>query len=404
LTRPPSIEHQTNLPMPWKWIVYSIFLLFLCLYPQFAEMPDIDFVKAYYPVARSIVEHGTFQYEYGGLKNIPIVGSLLAPFGLVNIQAAIWIFLIFELLCYFGAFIVASETFARSDKERWIMLFLFIISRPFYIVIFFGQLTPLAFLLLLLMIRSYLRGRKIATGILLTSVFLIKIPPGLLFLYFLKKKEYTIVTWGVIAYIAAWLLSIVVFGLQLHIDWFNYVIKLNIGTALLGYNNQTIFAFLLRHFKDYDAFNWYPIPFETLGYCIVVAGIVCTVAWLLKLMYSPTHESDKIQIEISMMICLFLMVFPLVWDHYYLFLIFPYFILIRNYRTQFSRRKWLIFWLSFIMVNPPVAVFYTPDTPNKFLNVVLMSSLLLGCAILLILLGKELRKKPCPVLSVASQE
>jgi len=121
-------------------------------------------------------------------------------------------------------------------------------------------------------------------------------------------------------------------------------------------------------------------------------------------MYSPTHESDKIQIEISMMICLFLMVFPLVWDHYYLFLIFPYFILIRNYRTQFSRRKWLIFWLSFIMVNPPVAVFYTPDTPNKFLNVVLMSSLLLGCAILLILLGKELRKKPCPVLSVASQE
>jgi len=304
------------------------------------------------------------------------------------------IFLVFELLCYLGAFIVASESFTRTNKERWTFLFLFMISRPFYIAIFFGQITPLAFFLLLLMIRLYLRGRKIATGILLASVFLIKIPPGLLFLYFLKKKEYKTVIAGIFTYIAAWMLSLAVFGLQLHIDWFNYVIKLNVGTALLGYNNQTIFAFLLRHFKDYNAFNWYPIPFETIGYCFVVAAIIGVIAWLLKLMSSSTSNSNNISIELSMMICLFLMVFPLVWDHYYLFLIFPYFILIRNYRMHSSRGQWLLFWLSFFMVNPPVAVFYTPDTPNKFLNVSLMSSLLLGCLLLLILLGKQLRREP----------
>lgn len=390
-----SIDLKTKIfSAHWKILIYSIFLLYLVLYPQFAEIPDIDFIKAYYPVAKSIAEHGTFQYEYGGLKNIPIIGYLLVPFGLTTLQTSMRIFLVFELLCYLGAFIVASESFTRTNKERWTFLFLFMISRPFYIAIFFGQITPLAFFLLLLMIRLYLRGRKIATGILLASVFLIKIPPGLLFLYFLKKKEYKTVIAGIFTYIAAWMLSLAVFGLQLHIDWFNYVIKLNVGTALLGYNNQTIFAFLLRHFKDYNAFNWYPIPFETIGYCFVVAAIIGVIAWLLKLMSSSTSNSNNISIELSMMICLFLMVFPLVWDHYYLFLIFPYFILIRNYRMHSSRGQWLLFWLSFFMVNPPVAVFYTPDTPNKFLNVSLMSSLLLGCLLLLILLGKQLRREP----------
>jgi hypothetical protein len=389
--KPPLILKNIPPLSNQKIILYFIFLLFLALYPSFAEIPDIDFIKAYYPVGRSIVEHGTFQYEYGGLKNIPIVAFLLVPFALTKLQTAMSVFLVFELLTYFAAFIIAVENFAVSNKERWFLLFLFVVSRPFYIAIFFGQLTPLALLLLLLLIMSYFRGRKITTGILLTSLFLIKIPPALLFIYFLWKKEYKIVLTGVIAYVSIWILSIIIFGWQLHFDWYNYVIKLNVGTALLGYNNQTIFAFVLRLFKDYEAFNWYPISFNIIGYILLVIVIIGTITWFLRRMTSIQKEINSIAVELSIIICLFLMVFPLVWDHYYLFLIFPYFTMYKILK-QNSLMRWrrAFYWLSFLLVNPPVAVFYTPDTSHKFVNVLLMSSLLLGCIILLILLQTQL--------------
>jgi hypothetical protein len=385
------IPNSQNKLSNQKIIIYLSFILFLSLYPQFAEIPNIDFIKAYYPTGRSLVEHGTFQYEYGGLKNIPIIAFLLVPFALTGLKTAMGIFLGFELLSYLVAFIIAIEYFAVSNKDRWCLLFLFTISRPFYIAIFFGQLTPLAFLLLLLMILSYTRGRKITTGLLLTSLFLIKIPPGLLFTYFLWKKEYKIVFTGIIGYVAVWILSITLLGWQLHVDWFNYVIKLNVGTALLGYNNQTIFAFVLRLFKDYDAFNWYPISYNIFGYIFLVVVIIGTIAWFLKQMPQKQKDKNSIMVEISMIICLFLMIFPLVWDHYYLFLIFPFFTINRMLRQHPSRPRRILMWLSFVLVNPPVAVFYTPDTPSKLLNIILMSSLLLGCLILLILLRSQLK-------------
>jgi hypothetical protein len=369
-----------------KFIIYFTFVVSLLIIVHLREIANIDFNKAYYPVAKSILEKGTFIYEYDGLKNLPLVGVFLVPFALFKLHIAQHVFLFFELLCYTLSFIVFSEFLTRTYKERWILLFLFLTCRSFYIAIFFGQLTPLAFFLLLCMIILYLKRKGTWSGDFLTSLFLVKIPPGLFWFYFLKKKEYQILKKSVLTYGIFVAISVLVFGWSLHEEWFQFVIKLNVGTTLPGYNNQTLSAFLFRYLNEFDPYDWDPSALHPLFHLFLLLWIAGTTVWFIMRMSAKADDVEAIKLELSIMICLFLGAFPLVWDHYYMFLIFPLFIVLEQIRKRGTWIHYVILMISFIMLNPPVGIFFNPQTSFRLLNATLMSLPFIGCGVLLFLL------------------
>jgi 4-amino-4-deoxy-L-arabinose transferase-like glycosyltransferase len=89
---------------------------------------------------------------------------------------------------------------------------------------------------LVLTFVAYQKRWLFSTGLLLTLAFLIKIPLGLLFLYFLYKRESRVVISSIASYVAIVLASILIFSIQLHVEYFNEAVIKNAGSTLLAYN------------------------------------------------------------------------------------------------------------------------------------------------------------------------
>ena len=201
----------------------TFFLFYLTCIPFFLDIAHKDFLKAYYLVGKSVLERGSFVYIYQGFTNLPLVSLLCSPLGILPLKTAARVFLFSEICVYFLAFVIFLKFYTSSNKDRWFLLLLFLFSRSYFLSIQLGQLTPHAFLLLILMLTSYLDKKPYVTGILLGSAFLLKIPLGLLFLYFLFKKEYKVTLSSIITYLVFLILSIILFGVPLHLDYFHHV-------------------------------------------------------------------------------------------------------------------------------------------------------------------------------------
>ena len=168
--------------LPWtllksNHLIAGIMLIILFSYPF--TVSNTDFNKAYYPAAKSLLSKGTFEYTYPGFKNIPLVAYIFTPFAFFDKKTGGMLFLVIEKLMYYFAFLIFLKYLTKSAANKWFLFFLFLASRPFFIAIAYGQTTIPCFLLLVLMLITYLKDKSCFTGILLSLTFMLKIPIGL---------------------------------------------------------------------------------------------------------------------------------------------------------------------------------------------------------------------------------
>jgi hypothetical protein len=190
--RPANMKNLTVI-LHSKAVIVALFCVLLSVVSFVIPIEANDFNDVYYPAGSSVLKTGTFDYSYWdsvdksagevgddieGFVNIPLIAYLFVPFAVFDIQTA---GVFFEVTTYIMAFVIALKLLARSHLDRWILFFLFLCSRHFYTSIQFGQLTILCFLLLVLTFVTHQKRWLIATGLLLTSAFLIKIPLSLLY-------------------------------------------------------------------------------------------------------------------------------------------------------------------------------------------------------------------------------
>ena len=366
---------------------------FLIALPALLPIPNADFNKAYYPAARQTVETGTFAYTYEGFKNLPVVALLLAPFALTDRDTGGHLFLVFQLLAYFAAFHVLAGALARSSRDRWALLALFVLSTPFLSGVRFGQLTSLAFLLLVSMLALYLRGGRTLPGVLLGSAFLLKIPTGFLFLYFLRRGELRVMTASALTFLGFLAASLLFYGLELHFEYYEHALAKNAGKTLLAYNNQNLFAFVMRFVEGPAHFSWATIAIPRALELGLLSGIAAFVALVLALWCGPTDDSRKTEIGVSLMICIMLSVFPFVWDHYYLFLVLPFFVAYRGLEKSSTLVQIACYVAAFAFVNLPlVAILKLPALAASQASPLVAGLPFLGCLILLALLVREARR------------
>ena len=352
-----------------------------------------DFNKSYYPAGRLIIENPADLYVWGkglGFVNIPIIALLFTPISyLPKLAAQIIITLLGLAAIVFAAYLLIKLTKA-SKWQKLIIAGLFIINGPLYYSLKQGNSTHFVFLLLIAAIFALRDKREIWVGVLLALASLIKIPIFLLSVYFTLRGRWRIIFGFSVTILAIVGTSVLLFGLDLHIIWFQKCILAFAGKPLAAFNVQSIDGFLARLLNDVDLKSWQPLEigweFKLGRYLLIslLAGITILLCWRSK----PPQTFAMEILELSIAICLALAIMPISWTHYYLYLLLPFSLYIGNQLVIPPGKFWQILMLiSAILVSLPVILIKANNPLSEFLiSKLLISHYLLGGVLLLMIL------------------
>jgi hypothetical protein len=374
-------------------------LLFALVLPRLVPYYNYDFWKGYYLPARVLLDTGTFTYTYDAEKlapygatriwdyNVtsnPIAIISLTPFALRRPELGGQLFMAFNLASYIVAFILSVRSFAVSARDVWILLFLFVSSTAIRTSVELGQLTPFTFLLIVMAIVTYLKGHKGLSSALVAVAFIVKIPAGVLSLLFVRRWNLGGMAWATAVFLSLVTLSIALLGIDVHKDfWYSVIADLS-GKTMIAHNNQSVFAFITRFFYPPSFYDWTPVPVPTLIYQGLILAIVAWVGYLCaRVLRSNDWSAESVRREFSLLICTALIIFPISWDHYHLFLIIPFYCLYELLKRTYHPMIWTSAVISFVLVNLPEFVLTWPGWRPDCLRLAIVSAPFAGCVFLL---------------------
>lgn len=352
----------------WRDYGIPIFccLLFLSIiyYKYNVDTPPLgDFVKAYYPAGRLVLEKPDDLYRIAkinvfGFVNIPIIAYLFTPFSLLNLDSAKIVFTVLGILSIFLAgFFLLKLTHVDGWRRTGLFLLL-ALNGPFYNSIQLGNTTHFVFLLLIGLFFCYQTKRDILSGVLLASAAIVKIPLMFICIYFMLRKRWRAVASFFTILLAFVGFSLLIFGFNLNLTWFNECILAFSGKAIAGYNVQSVDSFLIRLLTNSSLKSWQLIEvgwdFKLIRYLMLSLLIGGTIWILWRLKRPTTLEAENL--EFSIFLCLALITSPISWTHYYLFLVLPFALYVGDMLSIPKNWSWqgLILLSIFLVSAPPI--------------------------------------------------
>jgi hypothetical protein len=319
-----------------------------------------DFFKAYYPAARAAATGAPLTHTYSrfntfdgdGFKSPPIVAAALIPFGGKDFARAESRFKVQEVAAYVLAFCLLGLRFGTTRRRIWLLAALFVFSWPFVVSVHLGQLTPLTLLVVSGLLWSWLDGQRVIAGICLALGILLKIPIAVLVLFFAVKREWRLLLSAATALAAATVAGIVQFGWTTHVDYWHMVITKNEGGTMLAFNNQSLSAFVARFLYPPALLDWDVTPISPglrLVLLAISAAILAAAAW--KAWQKNVADDTGQSVPFCAFLVASLLILPVSWDHYYLLLIIPTFLLISESTGGVTMAA---IGLSWILVNFPI--------------------------------------------------
>jgi len=323
-----------------------------------------DFDKAYYPSGQLILHNPEELYHNSsvviGFINFPIVAALFIPLSSLDQSVAR---LVLTFLGFSAIALICYQLVKRTGISGWkkIMLVgLFVINGPLLLSLRQGNLTHFVLFLLFAAWWCLEERRAFSLGMLLAVAALIKLPLFLLGFYFFLRGH-----WQVIAGFMSMLLALVsasflFFGADLHLTWFQKCILPYVGSPLTAYNVQTVDSFLARLLFGYRHHDWsalsvgldfYLVKFLLIAFLV---GGTLAVCWRAK----PPHSMEVKNLEFCITLCLALLIAPISWTHYYLFLLLPLSLYLGGRLAMPQGPLWFgFFGLSVLLISLPVGPF-----------------------------------------------
>jgi hypothetical protein len=342
-------------------VVIVAALFFLALTSISAGPPFGDFVKGYYPAGCAILEapQTIFACETSELcfVNLPILALLFTPVSFMPLPAAEAAFTVL------GVVLTAYTAWRLSDGAGGLrgraVLALFILSGPLAYSVRLGNITHMLLPVLFLAFDAVSRGRPVRAGALLAFAALIKPPLALFLIYFLLRRQFAaFLAMGATA-AAAMGLSLLLFGLDLHL-FFLKTFVLGFGAKpVIAYNVQNISGFVGRLLAPGNLTNWVPID-ESAPFKIVRLGlaalVVLGVGAALARAGRPRTPTAWLA-ELCIVLCVALLVAPVTWTHYLCLLLIPMALLVRGaFEVPVNRLLTAALALAALLLSPPVRI------------------------------------------------
>jgi hypothetical protein len=321
-----------------------------------------DFRKAYYPAGRLWMTDPASMYGLCGpdelaFVNLPGVAVLLTPFALLPIRWARWVFTLLGMAAAGAAGVLLARRSRPAGWGRAAVVALFVANGPLYYSIREGNLTHVVLLLLVVALNCLDAGRDFWLGVVLAAAGLLKPPLGLLAAPFILRGRWRVVAGGAAALAGVGGLSLALCPLEAHRVWFDVCVVRYAREPLAAYNVQSVSGVLARLLTDAPLTRWDPLvvgrPFQLLNH-LIVAGLA-GAALLACRRPAGWARAEAARLEFGIILCLVVLVSPVSWTHYYLWLLVPAALALGGECAVPRRPRWVCpLLLAALLMSPPV--------------------------------------------------
>jgi len=325
------------------WLALALLWLHFGLsLPPTARTRLADFA-GYYDGARVVLAgepERLYDADRQWFTNLPVVAVALAPLGRLDYPDAWRVFWWSQLASLAASFALLLWALARhypplTPARALAAAAVFLCFAPVMRrCLFLGQSTPSMLLLLLLAYLLARGGRPLLAGGALGVVCLVKIPPLLLLPLLVLRRRLAIAAAAAAVVAAGVALSLLLFEPGLTAQYWERGFSSQLGRASAAFNNRSLAAAFMRAFTwqslvDWDAMPMPPSVVAALGATLGGLGALLFARGGRALLWPPRAPCDddrrrgSLELELALGVGLMLLVPPVVWIHYYLFLAVP---------------------------------------------------------------------------------
>ncbi|WP_447601826.1 glycosyltransferase family 87 protein [Nitrospira sp. Nam80] len=360
----------------------------------------IDFTQAYYPAGRAILQDVSRLYErisaceataICGFVNIPIIALLFSPLSVLSLNSA---HVLFALLSLIGVMATICMIWFISDARppnKYVIVLLFVINGPLFYSLKEGNLTHFVLLLLVAGVLCLDKKRDGWAGFFFAMAAIIKLPLLLFAGYFLTRGRWEVVRGYCSTLVGVCSVSLLYAGWSSHVEWYREAILPFVNKGLSAFNVQSIDAFLLRLGDDARLYDWRPsaVDWEFRLLRHSVAAALLGISWLLCKNSPGRDDMPTVSLELSMVLCVALIISPVSWTHYYLLLLLPLSLYAGQKLAIPSHGGWLVAIIVCVLLISPPVTFVSPTSwlSAQIVNKFLVSHYLGGAMLLWFLLG-----------------
>ncbi|MFQ6082656.1 MAG: glycosyltransferase family 87 protein [Candidatus Aminicenantia bacterium] len=336
-----------------KWILSGIIIVLLILLFVFKISHEMtDFEVCYRAGKRILAGETLYQMADGHeqFKYPPFSAFFFSPLTFLPLSLAkgIWYFVV--LFTYFISLYLSFRLLPEKRKKAGSLIFLtfLILTKFFGRELQLGQVNCLIILLLLIMIYQLLQGREGTSGLLWAGASIIKPYALVFFPYFVIKKRFKIVLFGLSFFILALFLPSIVYGIKGNLsiltDW-RYTLSQTTSGLLGVYDNASLYALFLK---------WFGQENQKLIFVLLASIIFFLAAMVLYLIIIENREKDKLKwpevLDCSILLIFIPLLSPLGWYYTYLFSMLAIMILI-NYFDKFPKAWKYVLLINFFLIG-----------------------------------------------------
>ncbi len=352
----------------WMTLAFSAPMALFLLFVSDPRSPLEDFRTAYY-AAGVAVQEGPLglapMIEKGveGFVNLPVVAYLFWPFGLFPVVWASVLFSLIGVACVMASWWLLARLADLDARQTAVLLFLFSANGPLLYSFKEGNLSHILLLPLVIALAGLRDKREFASGVLLGIVAVIKPPLVLIGIYFLLRRRWQVVAGGALSCAAIGLLSLILFGWEMHERWYELCIRPYSERPLAAFNVQSIQALVLRYqVGPAGWFDWRPTAFDTTFGAVskalvatIILAVVLVMAKPLPRHASPPRHRELIEIEFMIIVALACIVSPISWSHYHTWFLLPFAFFVGDRGSICSAPpiRW-VGWVGLVLLSGPV--------------------------------------------------
>ncbi len=357
-----------------------------------------DFIKAYWPGGQAALkgrEEVVDLYRQGieSFVNIPIIAYLFAPFALLPPLPAALVMTLPGLVAAFIAWRLLGDAAHLDRKTQAVLLFLYSAFGPLLYSIREGNTSHIVLALVVWAFLLLRERRDFLAGAALAAAALIKLPLMLFGIYYALRGRWSVVFGGGVVVGTAALLSLLVFGWDAHVVWYELSVRPYARDPLPALNVQSIAGALARmELGPGSPLDWSPHQLSAPLQIIASGSTFLLLAMAAASALAPrpsTAEpvSRDIPQEVEFLIVLMLacIISPLSWSHYYVWMLMPVaFFVGRTPHFSSTVPVRALGWVAIVLAAGPITLLSFSNTLLEELAARLGSSRLLfgGLAIL----------------------
>lgn len=349
------------------------------------------------PVYDEFFEKGVkFQYPLTSLLLFDLPERVLGvPYDLMVYFLRLITFLSVFMIAYICSKILletlrqdAFKKFEIPPSENLIsfslILVLTILFYPIYKGYQLGQIQPILTLLSTIVILYWQRDKKKQAGVILGLICLIKPQLGLLFLWAIIRKQWKMVTSGVIVMSIFGVISLAFYGFNNNFDYLRILSFLSDrGEAF--YANQSVNGLMHRLLFNGSNLVW-DSTFPPYSPIVHRATLISSAILILSGLFWNYKQKKPHVLDLCIMILCATMASPIAWEHHYAVL-FPIFIIMSPFALYYyyDKKNWVIAVMAVGYVLTSLYFEITKSLAETIFNVA-QSYLFIGAFIILILL------------------